>query len=212
MTRIQAVSFDFADTLATPRRSMEEILREALSAAGLTVDRPLRPPAWAVRRSAFDAAVSGAEGWREQFTQLWRDQLGLAPSERLRDAVSSAIQSFQDPRNWQMREGALSLLRSVSEIGVPAVILSNWGGSLTPVLQALGCSQLVVGGLTSSEIGAAKPQRRAFYAACELAGVSPGGTLHVGDDPVSDVRGARRAGLLALLVSTSAPLPLKLPR
>ena len=51
----------------------------------------------------------------------------------------------------------------------------------------------------SSEVGWRKPARAFFAAVVGAAGVAPGEVLHVGDDPVNDVEGARRAGLKALL-------------
>jgi FMN hydrolase / 5-amino-6-(5-phospho-D-ribitylamino)uracil phosphatase len=43
--------------------------------------------------------------------------------------------------------------------------------------------------------GAAKPDARIFAALAEMAGVSPEEVLHVGDDPLADVVGARQAGM-----------------
>lgn len=43
--------------------------------------------------------------------------------------------------------------------------------------------------------GVAKPDPRIFLAAAERLGVAPGQILHVGDDPLLDVVGARDAGL-----------------
>jgi 2-haloalkanoic acid dehalogenase type II len=45
------------------------------------------------------------------------------------------------------------------------------------------------------DAGVAKPDRRIFLAAAERLGVAPGQILHVGDDPLMDVVGARDAGL-----------------
>jgi putative hydrolase of the HAD superfamily len=45
------------------------------------------------------------------------------------------------------------------------------------------------------DAGAAKPDQRIFLAAAERLGVPPAEILHVGDDPLLDVVGARDAGL-----------------
>mgnify|MGYP005752145535 CR=1 FL=1 len=49
--------------------------------------------------------------------------------------------------------------------------------------------------VSAREEGHAKPETPIFLATCERLGVAPGQVLHVGDDPLLDVMGARRAGL-----------------
>jgi putative hydrolase of the HAD superfamily len=45
------------------------------------------------------------------------------------------------------------------------------------------------------QLGHAKPSREIYLAACQALGCEPGEVLHVGDDPLLDVIGARDAGL-----------------
>ena len=52
----------------------------------------------------------------------------------------------------------------------------------------------------SSELPAAKPDPRAFASACRFLDVEPNRCLMVGDSMVNDVRGARGAGLPAVLL------------
>lgn len=52
--------------------------------------------------------------------------------------------------------------------------------------------------ISASQFGVAKPDARIFHAACEALDVPPQQTLHIGDDWVLDVRGAREAGLHAV--------------
>lgn len=49
--------------------------------------------------------------------------------------------------------------------------------------------------ISAREVGVAKPDPRIFAAASAALGVAPEQLLHVGDDPVLDVQGARDAGL-----------------
>ena len=55
--------------------------------------------------------------------------------------------------------------------------------------------------VSARSAGAAKPAAQIFHAAVAAAGVDPGQTLHVGDDPHLDVDGARKAGLRAIWVN-----------
>jgi FMN hydrolase / 5-amino-6-(5-phospho-D-ribitylamino)uracil phosphatase len=65
-------------------------------------------------------------------------------------------------------------------------------------LQRCGIGDLFDGHVTAISAGAAKPDARIFAALAEMAGVSPEKVLHVGDDPLADVVGARQAGMQAV--------------
>jgi 2-haloalkanoic acid dehalogenase type II len=52
--------------------------------------------------------------------------------------------------------------------------------------------------VSSEAVGAYKPHRQMFLTGCERLGVRPEATAYVGDQPLLDVEGARRAGLLGI--------------
>lgn len=54
--------------------------------------------------------------------------------------------------------------------------------------------------ITSGEAGAEKPDPRMFQAALERAGSKPDRVVHVGDQPASDILGARQVGLHPVLI------------
>ncbi|TAL90477.1 MAG: HAD family hydrolase [Rhodanobacter sp.] len=62
-------------------------------------------------------------------------------------------------------------------------------------LQRVGIAQHFRHHVCARDRGVAKPDPRIFLAAADVLGVAPAQVLHVGDDPVMDMRGAREAGL-----------------
>ena len=67
--------------------------------------------------------------------------------------------------------------------------------------------------VSAREQGIAKPEAPIFHATCERLGVAPHEVLHVGDDPLLDVHGARRAGLRTCWINRKRESwPLGLPR
>lgn len=54
----------------------------------------------------------------------------------------------------------------------------------------------------AEDIGASKPHPDMFHAALKETGVHPQDIIHVGDDPVHDIRGARDMGMLTVWVNT----------
>jgi putative hydrolase of the HAD superfamily len=65
-------------------------------------------------------------------------------------------------------------------------------------LNRCGIGDLFEGHVTAIAAGAAKPDARIFAALVGLAGVSAAEIMHVGDDPLADVHGARQAGMQSL--------------
>ena len=86
----------------------------------------------------------------------------------------------------------------------PLVSLSNGNADLDRV----GLTRYFKGGLSAFAFGVAKPDARIFHAAADLAGVAAHEVLHVGDDTLLDVLGARKAGMQAAWVNRAqAPWP-----
>ena len=75
----------------------------------------------------------------------------------------------------------------------PIVAISNGNADL----KVIGLDHHFHAALSASDFGAAKPDPGIFLAACERLRLAPEAVLHIGDDPHTDVLGARRAGLRA---------------
>jgi 2-haloalkanoic acid dehalogenase type II len=73
----------------------------------------------------------------------------------------------------------------------PLVSLTNGNADL----QRIGIHTFFAHHVCARDSGVAKPDRRIFQAAADLLGLAPEQILHVGDDPLMDVHGAREAGL-----------------
>ena len=71
-------------------------------------------------------------------------------------------------------------------------------------LERCGIGDLFDGHVTAIAAGAAKPDARIFAALVGVAGVSAAEIMHVGDDPLADVHGARQAGMKSLWLNRCA--------
>lgn len=81
-------------------------------------------------------------------------------------------------------------------------IVSNWplAATIDRYVAAQGWDRLLAAVVVSARVGAIKPDVAIFRAAETVLGLGPeerGRILHVGDDPLADVVGAKRAGWLA---------------
>ncbi len=96
-------------------------------------------------------------------------------------AARNRVELYDDVRP------ALARLRS----GYRLFAVSNGNADL----RRCGIGEFFDGHVTAITAGAAKPDARIFAALIDMAGVSAGEIMHVGDDPVADVVGARQAGM-----------------
>lgn len=99
---------------------------------------------------------------------------------------------------------ALAALRAR---GLALVAVSNWDCSLSCRLDGAGLGPALDAAVSSAEVGHAKPAPAIFEAALERAGVSAAEAVHVGDSLEKDLKGARGAGVRAILVARDGASP-----
>ena len=101
-----------------------------------------------------------------------------------------------------------ALLAELGEL-VPLAVTSNTGmlpgSTMRALLDAVGLLTPMRVLTFSDELGTGKPHAAVFAATVGGLGMPAGDVLHVGDNPVADVRGARDAGLRAVLVGPEEP-------
>ena len=111
--------------------------------------------------------------------------------------VDAAFEVFDDARNdVTLFPGVRSALK---KLGQRFVLVAVTNGNAN--LEKIGIRELFQDVVSAARAGASKPARRIFDAAVEAGGARAGQTLHVGDDPLRDVHGARDAGLRAVWVN-----------
>lgn len=124
---------------------------------------------------------------REMFRQMLAD-CGHEP-----DHAETVYRIFMAARHQvTLYEGAAEALARLAA-RYPIVAISNGNADL----RVIGLDHHFRAALSASDFGAAKPDPGIFLAACDTLGVTPDSVLHIGDDPHTDVLGARRAGLRA---------------
>ena len=104
---------------------------------------------------------------------------------------------------FRLHDDALPVLDAVEATGARLGVVSNWDCALPQHLAHLGVADRFVVIAASAAVGTAKPDAAIFHHATRLAGVDPAHALHVGDRLEEDYRGARAAGLRALLLDRS---------
>lgn len=215
MPPLNAITFDLWQTLIldTPEmgRPRAQVrlggVREALRGAGF--DFPFEKLADASRACyRICDEVRTAEGdvtFDEQIDIFLREvQPGIVdligPEARALVSRSYADSYFAHPP--KIDDHAHRVLATLSDMGVRVGLICNTGA--TPgvtqriFLGQAGLAQYFNTLVFSDEERLSKPAARIFHLTLERMGVRPEETVHIGDHPLNDVVGAKRAGLRAI--------------
>jgi len=105
-------------------------------------------------------------------------------------------------------EGALKALSALREEGYTLAVVSNTmrtpGATLRKVLERYGLLRCFAHTVFSDEVGVRKPDPAIFLGALRAVGGDPATAIHVGDDGMLDVGGARAAGMRVIQVTSAS--------
>lgn len=196
------VLFDLDDTLFDHRGAARDALARWAVAVGVTDPLDVLEPRWIQLESTYYRRYQAGELSRlEQRRARVRDFLSLLPSDDA--AADIAFNNYWEAykSSWRAFDDARGALVEAQAAGLAVGILTN--GYLEDQrrkVEATGLEDLDVPLIASSELPAAKPDPRAFEAACDILEVAPSRCVMVGDSIESDMRGAESAGLLPILL------------
>lgn len=208
MTPVRAVFFDLDNTLLDyDETAYAETVRRVCSA--LAREWPGLDPRhlndvflatslafWRTSNAALGRAPSGAPSGLSLWAELWHEAAARAGCPT--DAGDRAFDLYVADRRatYRLFDDAVGVLAAVRERCDAIVLVTNgFGDTQRDKVAVTGLARYVDGVVASGEIGAAKPDGVIFAAASRLAGVAPESVWHVGDNLLTDVGGARDAGL-----------------
>ena len=140
--------------------------------------------------------------FRRQNARKTAETLGLdVPAGVLAEVLEERILFKPYPESEAVMEELMGM-------GLPLYTVSNWDVALEGVLRDLGWTRYFSGIVASAKIGSEKPNREIFEEALRVANLSErrDRVVHVGNDPVSDVRGAASSGIDAVLIDREGDL------
>lgn len=111
--------------------------------------------------------------------------------ERFRAGLAAHVELEHGVRELLVR------LRRQYRLGL---VTNGTGATQRAKLSSLELEELFDPLVISGEVGFRKPDRRIFELAIASWGLPPESVLFVGDDPISDIQGAREAGMRALRI------------
>lgn len=175
-----------------------EDLRPYATNGSLTVEQA-EGPVWESLRTHINENINypteeKLAGFRRENARGVADSLGLdAPTEVLDEVMERRILYNPYPESEAVMEELIGM-------DLPLYVVSNWDVALQAVLDELGWTRYMSGIVASAKVGSEKPDGTIFEEALRVADVLRNRIVHVGNDPISDIRGAAAAGIDAVLV------------
>ena len=165
---------------------------------GLTVEG-VSGPVWEglrrhIKENVKHRTEESLDGFRRRNAAFTAAELGIEAPVEVLTAVAERRISFNP---YPESEHVMRRLRAA---GLPLYAVSNWDIQLAKVLDDLGWTGFFEGVVASAVLGVEKPERAIFEEALRLSGASRERVVHVGNDPLTDVRGALGAGLDTVFV------------
>jgi putative hydrolase of the HAD superfamily len=152
---------------------------------------------------AYEAFLNGGGSHEDAWFTYMRALLSNAgvTSDRLEDAARSVRAAHDRFNLWRrVPDGLPEALELLRASGVRLGVVSNSEGTIAELLATVGIASHFETVVDSALVGVRKPDPRIFRIALERMGVKSQGAVYAGDVPDVDVRGARSAGLEAVLV------------
>jgi putative hydrolase of the HAD superfamily len=199
--RYDAVFLDVDGTLLWVDLDVEgyvEDLAPYATNGSLSVERAARP-VWEglrrhIRENIEHRTREGLALFKRRNAEITAAQLGIrAPAELLAEVAERRISFNPYPESE-------AVLRRLGEAGVGMYVVLNGDLGLVEVLEDLAWMRYFDGVVVSAASGFEKPDPRLFEEALETSGVDRERVIHVGNDPVADVKGAAEATIDTVLV------------
>jgi len=205
LERIRAISLDLDDTLWPIWPTIERA--ETVLHSWLEINAPMTAAMFSTPRALRE--IRDAVGQRRpdlahDLTALRRESIRVAlccagDDPQLAEPAFELF--FAERHNVTLFPDALPALEFLAA-RYPLVSLSNGNAELA----RMGLAPFFVASVAALKVGLAKPDPRIFHAAAGAAGVQPHEVLHVGDDVLLDVLGARDSGMQAAWLNRAQAL------
>jgi putative hydrolase of the HAD superfamily len=208
---VRTVFFDLGDTLMHIHPSVPMLYLEACRELGLEVDRSAvedalhageelyREAARAGR--AFETSLIEARRFWLEYNQRILAALGAGGEDSgLARALS---ERFWAPASWRVFPEVHEVLDTLRGAGVQLAVVSNFTDALITVCRTHELDEYFDCLVASATVGAQKPDTYIFREALRRTGADPATTVHVGDNYIADVLGARAVGIEGVLVDRS---------
>jgi putative hydrolase of the HAD superfamily len=205
----KALFWDFDGTLAYCKRGWTKSMADTLEFFGYTFDyQDVKAHmsagfTWHGPEKDYTNVI-GDKWWDFIFRYLNKLYVKLNITGDFDELNNHLRDIFLSPDNYVLYDDTEPTLKKCRQAGFKNFILSNNYPELYEIVKALGLGGYFDGCVVSANIGFEKPRKEIFEYALKAAGY-PDSCYMIGDNPDADVKGAKAAGIPAILVHTPGP-------
>ncbi len=208
---IKAVFLDAGFTLIHPQPVPRQVA-EIAALHGISADPALMAAALHDAGDLFrvslqaDADIWASEAkvrkfWNGYYTLLLKHGADDLPADKVELALEAIYELYNTHLGWQLYPEVLNTLDALKRRGYRIGIISDWGARLAGrIMGPLGVADHCDFIIASAAVGLSKPSAALFNLALGRANLQPEQTIMVGDNYLSDVLGARGAGIEGILL------------
>jgi len=205
---VRAVFFDWVNTLVRMEPDRHVLSAEVCREFGIPLNE--RDALRGIYAADEEAVRSGAQNRMAQgdaeanlrYNNRVLAEAGIpAPDRNTAVALLRRLaERFRDYRFVPFDDVRPSLLL-LRRQGIVTGLVSNMPRPMQPIIEAAGLGDLLDFAVTPLDAnGAGKPAAQIFVEALKRAGARPAETLHVGDEPFTDGKGAEAAGITPVII------------
>ena len=209
--RTRTVFFDLGDTLMYVHPDVPTLYLQTCTEIGIATtaerladalhagERMYRGALRAGR--TFESSMEEARAFWQEYNELILAELGV---ENDRAAKAFQLSSrFWHPESWRAFPEVHDVLRDLRARGLQLAVISNFTDALVALCETHELDGYFDCLVASAVTGAQKPDAGIFREALRRTGADPAHALHVGDNYVADILGARASGIRGVLLDRS---------
>jgi len=207
---VTAVLFDMGLTISHQQPTREDVILQFLREHGhVHALRDVRVAlfatdtwwhAWAATTPLSQRTAETQQAVRLMYRDTLVANLGLASNDGLAREFADVFRTSIVRRHNAIFPDVLPTLRALRGHGLRLGVVSNWDLTLEQHCNELGLAPYLDTIVGSVSVGYEKPDPRIFEIALARLAVRADQAMHIGDMYPSDVVGARRAGILPVLL------------
>ena len=217
MTR--AVFFDWSNRIARYVPSREELQSQALLDFGINVSpQQINPGLAKADRYLFEETAVSPIRLRSpeeqariysRHQQMVLAEIGasITSNSDTFKKLTSRLDELYRRLKFVIYDDVIPSLETLKKQGLILALVTNMDADMRSICRDLGLAVYLDFIVTSSEVGASKPQPRIFLTALEHAGVKASEAVHVGDQYDIDIVGALGAGIRPILLDRNDLFP-----
>ncbi|HEV7678385.1 MAG TPA: HAD-IA family hydrolase [Candidatus Dormibacteraeota bacterium] len=208
---LRTVFFDLGDTLMYVHPDVPTLYLQTCREMGIAVsteqmagalhagERMYRGALRAGR--TFESSMDEARSFWQQYNELILAELGVA--DRVPERARELSERFWHPGSWRVFAEVHDVLRALRAAGLQLAVISNFTDALVALCETHELDGYFDVLVASTVTGSQKPDAGIFREALRRTGANPATSLHVGDNYVADILGARASGIPGILLDRS---------